>query len=62
MNPIGIERKRCLLIDCLGVDVPLLLLLLLSHLEREKDARRARYKVGKSQLEKVSLCDWQTTL
>ena len=42
-NPIGIERKRCLLIDCLGVDDhPLLLLLfclLSSNYESEKDAR-----------------------
>jgi len=56
INPIGIERKRCLLIDCLGVDVPWLLLLLLSSCYgREKDAHRARYKVDKSQWEKI-LC------
>jgi len=43
INPIGIERKRYLLIDCLGVyDHPLLLLWLcslLSNYESEKDAR-----------------------
>jgi len=55
MNPIGIEKKRCLLIACLGVDAPRLLLLLLSCVEREKNARWARYKVGKSQWEKILL-------
>jgi len=40
MNPIGIERKRYLLIDCLGVyDHPLLLLLLCSLLSLRKERR-----------------------
>jgi len=53
LNPIGIERKRFLSVDCSGIIVYRLLLLLLSYSEREKDAHCTIYRIGKLQVEKI---------